>query len=73
MSITIDPRARQIELDESDAERHAYTVSVLDENGHWIDTLEVFGNNKKADKAARKLARETGLPLVIRTVHPAFS
>jgi hypothetical protein len=38
MSATLDHRARQIELDVSDAERHAYTVSTLDENGFWIDT-----------------------------------
>lgn len=72
MSATLDHRARQIELDVSDAERHAYTVPTLDENGFWIDTIDVFGSETKAMKAAKKLAREMGLPLVIRTVHPAF-
>ena len=69
---TISPQARAIELDESDAERHAYRVSELDERGAWIDEIAVFGSNEEADQFARKLARETGLPLVIRTVHPAF-
>ena len=61
-----------VELDVSDAERQAFTVSVLDENGVWIDTVDVFGSETKAMKVAKKLTRETGLPLVIRTVHPAF-
>jgi len=70
---TISPEARQIELDVSDAERHAYMVSALDADGVAIDTTtDVFASETKARKAAEKLARETGLPLVIRTVHPAF-
>jgi hypothetical protein len=70
MTIT---EARQIELDVSDAERHAYMVSALDKDGVAIDeTTDVFDSYKEALKVAKKLARESGLPLVFRTVHPAF-
>ena len=69
---TLSPRARQLELDMSDADRHAYTLSELDENRVLIDEIAVFGNKRKAERAAEQMSRETSLPLVIRTVHPAF-
>ena len=71
MSITISPQARQIELDVSDAERRAFTVSTLDADGELLDS-DVFGSGAKAKHTAEKLAIDSGLPLIVRTVHPAF-
>jgi len=34
--------------------------------------IEVYGNYKTAHRDARKLARETGLPLVTRYMHPGL-
>jgi hypothetical protein len=69
----LSPEARQIEFDVSDAERGAFMVSALDKDGVAIDsTTDVFDNEASALKSAKKLARETGLPLVFRVVHPAF-
>ena len=70
--MNIDPRARQLELDVSDAERHVYTVSALDDAGEWLDTLEIFTNYRKAQRAAKRLSRDTGLPLVERYQHPGL-
>jgi hypothetical protein len=71
--MSTDPRAHQIELDVSDAENHAFMVCALDERGVAIDaTTDVFDSETKARRAAEKLARDSSLPLVIRTVHPAF-
>ena len=68
----MNPNAAQIELDVSDAERHAFTLSALDKSGAWIDEIEVFGSETEARKAAEKLTRETGLPLVTRYMHPGL-
>ena len=69
----LDPRARQIELDVSDAERHAFTLSELDENGGWIDMIQVYGSYSAARRGAERVSRRTGLPIVVRHMHPAFS
>jgi hypothetical protein len=72
MSATLDHRARQIELDVSDAERHAYTVSTLDADGAHIDIVDVYGRHWNARRGAERLARKTGLPVVTRYIHPGL-
>jgi hypothetical protein len=68
----LHPHTRQIELDVSDAERHAYTLSELDENGVWIDMIQVYGSYSAARRGAERVSHRTGLPIVVRTVHPAL-
>jgi hypothetical protein len=61
----------KIELDVSDAESSWCPLSIKDRVA-IATTTDVFGSETKAMKVAKKLSRETGLPLVFRTVHPAF-
>jgi hypothetical protein len=70
--MNIDPRARQLELDMSDAERHVYTLSVLDDAGEWLDTIKTYTNYRKAQRDAKLTAQAIGLPLVERYQHPGL-
>jgi ligand-binding sensor domain-containing protein len=70
--MNIDPRARQLELDMSDAGRHVYTLSTLDDAGVWISAIKTYTNYRKAQRDAKLVARSTGLPLVERYQHPGL-